>query len=219
MKFGPYFINYPDSLRMDGVSLDLVHDTYHIVGSNGSGKSTLLSAIVDECNKQSYEYSFINQNYRANWLWWKSIRQNLEYPLNLGGGKLSIESNSEYVYHKKWLEPLLSKKTQVDFSQMNEQESVGVSGGQLQKLVFLRELVLKPQLLLLDEAFSALDVEAVIEICNWLKEAQKRLNFKILSISHDPQILKLLGGHVIEVVKDKNFEVTVRSTDLQYYKD
>jgi ABC-type Mn2+/Zn2+ transport system ATPase subunit len=217
MKFGPYSIDYPNSLIMNDVELDLVYNTYHIIGSNGSGKSTLLNAIIEECDKQSYEYAFINQNYRANWLWWKSIRQNLEYPLNKSGGNSRIEDNSEYSYHEQWLSPLLSKKTQVDFSTMNEQNSMGVSGGQLQKLVFLRELVLKPQLLLLDEAFSALDTEAVKEICAWLKEAQKRINFKIISISHDPKIIGYLGGHVLEVTKSKDFEVTVEQVDISHY--
>ena len=217
MKFGPYSIEYPGSLIMKELEIDLVYNTYHIVGSNGSGKTTLLNMVIEECDRQSYEYAFINQNYRANWLWWKSIRQNLEYPLNMFGGNSKIEDNSEFKYHEKWLTPLLSKQTQVDFSKMNEQTSVGVSGGQLQKLVFLRELILKPQILLLDEAFSALDTEAVKEICAWLKEAQKRINFKILSISHDPKIIGYLGGHVLEVSKDKNLQVNVRQVDISQY--
>lgn len=211
MKFGPFNLVYPGSLTLDNVSVEISNSTYHIVGKNGTGKSTIMTQILKQAGNQSLEYAYINQNYRSNWLWWKSIRQNLEYPLNLysTGPHLKIETNSEYPYHKDWLAPLLDQKNQVDFSTQNELDNIGVSGGQLQKLVFLRELILKPQLLLLDEAFSALDVEAVEEICSWLKEAQQRLGFKIISISHDPKILEYLQGDVLEVKKDAKNNVTI----------
>ena len=209
MKFGPFNLIYPDSLIIKDIELDLDQKIYHIVGKNGSGKSTIMNSILEECNTQSLEYAFINQNYRSNWLWWKSIRQNLEFPLNLNGGSAVIEDNTEYRYHKDWLDPLLNKQNQVDFSVENELNSIGVSGGQLQKLVFLRELILKPQLLMLDEAFSALDVEAVRDICKWLLEAQERIGFKIISISHDPKILQYLPGEILEVRKSKAFKLSV----------
>ena len=209
MRFGPFSLTYPESLIIDDISLDLDKPVYHIVGKNGSGKSTLLNLVLDACESDSFEYAFINQNYRENWLWWKSIRENLEYPLNLDGGQAKIEDNTEYRYHQAWLEPLLNKRTQVDFSTQSESASAGVSGGQLQKLVFLRELLLKPQLLFLDEAFSALDVEAVRDICSWLLEAQGRIGFKIISISHDPKILGYLPGEILEVRKDEDYRVSV----------
>lgn len=211
MHFGPFNLVYPDSLVIEDIRLELEKPVYHIVGKNGSGKSTLLNLVLDACESDSFEYAFINQNYRENWLWWKSIRQNLEYPLNLNGGQAKIEDNTEYEYHRDWLEPLLNKRTQVDFSKQSETASAGVSGGQLQKLVFLRELLLKPQLLFLDEAFSALDVEAVRDICRWLLSAQERIGFKIISISHDPKILEYLPGEILEVRKDEANRVSVRN--------
>lgn len=218
MKFGPFSVSWPGSLLIKDVEIELDKQVYHIVGKNGTGKSTLLNCIVNECNIQSLEYAFINQNYRENWLWWKSIRQNLEFPLNIHGGNSRIEDNTEYQHHKDWLDPLLEKQNQVDFSLQSETSSVGVSGGQLQKLVFLRELILKPQLLFLDEAFSALDVEAVRDICQWLMEAQQRIGFKIVSISHDPKILEYLPGEILEVRKNKSFEVSVRNNPSFHYE-
>ena len=211
MRFGPFSLSYPGSLQIEDVTLDLDKPVYHIVGKNGSGKSTILNLVLEACAKDSFEYAFINQNYRENWLWWKSIRQNLEFPLNLDGTNARIEDNTEYAFHQDWLEPLLNKKPQADFSSQSETSSAGVSGGQLQKLVFLRELILKPQLLFLDEAFSALDVEAVRDICAWLLESQKRIGFKIISISHDPKILTYLPGEILEVTKDQDNQVHIKN--------
>ncbi|NJS41704.1 ATP-binding cassette domain-containing protein [Candidatus Gracilibacteria bacterium] len=102
-------------------------------------------------------------------------------------------------------------RSQFDFSKNNEINSVELSGGQLQRLVLFRELLLKPKILLLDEAFSALDIEVVEELITWLLKEQSEMGFIILNICHDKRILKLMNGAVL-LISNENQELKITET-------
>jgi putative ABC transport system ATP-binding protein len=211
-KFGPFNLDLLPALNISNLSLDLEANISHFWGENGVGKSTVMNLVLEELLERDINFAFVNQNYRQNWLWWYTIEQNLM----LAAGR---KSSSEFyrlpqvIDQWHWLEKILKNKTNnVDFSKQDEINSVNLSGGQLQRLTLFREILRQPDYLLLDEVFSALDKDVAAKLIEWLLLEQNKYGFKIVTISHDTEILKLLPGHVYDFEKDStaNLKITKR---------
>ena len=128
---------------------------YTIVGPNGCGKSTLLSIIAGTLEKDSGELSFEKQNAKIGYVWqdyrsslfpWLSISENISFPLKLCGmPPLERKKAVQNLINDFGMDINLSKKI------------YHLSGGQQQLISLLRALIINPDLILLDEPFSALD--------------------------------------------------------------
>ncbi|NJK71054.1 MAG: ATP-binding cassette domain-containing protein [Thermales bacterium] len=182
------------------------------MGAKRNWKTTLLKQVVKYCQQNKVDFAYIDQNYRSTWLWWKSIKKNLELAIQTKYPGSQLDNLSSYTNQQSWFGPLINKsRSQFDFSKNNEINSVELSGGQLQRLVLFRELLLKPKILLLDEAFSALDIEVVEELITWLLKEQSEMGFIILNICHDKRILKLMNGAVL-LISNENQELKITET-------
>lgn len=74
-----------------------------------------------------------------------------------------------------------------------------ISGGQKQRVALARALATRPDIVLLDEPFSALDPALRVRMRAELRALQDSLDVPMLTISHDPDDVAALGEHVLEI--------------------
>lgn len=156
-----------------------------IVGPSGCGKSTLLSLL---CNLIKPEAGTIyirppenNPDSRMGYMLqkdnlfeWRSIYKNVMLGLEINNKK--TPENIAYVNH------LLEQYELAEFKSARPSQ---LSGGMRQRAALIRTLALKPDILLLDEPFSALDYQTRLEvredICNILRSEKKT----VILVTHD----------------------------------
>lgn len=156
-----------------------------IIGPSGCGKSTLLSIIAGLEEKTSGKIYIEGEEFEGTspkigymlqrdcLLEWRSILSNTMFGLEIKGKK---EEAKEYV------EELLRKYDLYDFKDKYPSE---LSGGMRQRVALIRTLAVKPKILLLDEAFSALDYQTRIMVTNDIYNILQKESITAIMVTHD----------------------------------
>ena len=157
-----------------------------IIGPSGCGKSTLLSIISGLETKTNGEIYIEGEKVEGIspkigymlqkdcLLDWITIWSNTILGLEIKG-KVNEEN-------KKYVENLLKKYNLYEFKNKYPSE---LSGGMRQRVALIRTLAIKPKILLLDEAFSALDYQTRIMVTNDIYNILKKEKITTLMVTHD----------------------------------
>ena len=161
------------------ISFDVKEGEYiSIIGPSGCGKSTLLSIIAGLENKTSGEICIDGKiGYmlqKDNLLEWRTIYKNV-----LLGLEIQKENTDE---NKKYVEELLKKYGLYEFK---DKYPTQLSGGMRQRVALIRTLAIRPNILLLDEAFSALDYQTRLMVTEDIYKILKNENITALMVTHD----------------------------------
>ncbi|MBX3643353.1 MAG: ABC transporter ATP-binding protein [Rubrivivax sp.] len=205
-----------DFAAVQGVSFQLRRGhTLGVVGESGSGKTTLGLALLRLLEPSGGEVRFhgrdlatlsererralrrriqiVFQNPYAALNPRFSIRQTLLEPMalhGLGADGAEREERARGLLHKVGLEADALGKYPHEFS-----------GGQRQRIAIARCLSLEPEVLVLDEAVSALDVSVQAQVLNLLRDLQDEFGLAYVFISHDLGVVRFVADEVL-VMKD-----------------
>lgn len=207
---------------VDGISFDIKPgETYGLVGESGSGKSTTGRSIIRLYKPTSGQIIFNGEDIsgKMNSKALKELRTNMQMifqdpmaclnprkkvldiiaqGLDIHKAYSSIEERNEKVYEMLELVGLSREHA----SRYPHQ----FSGGQRQRVGIARALIMNPDLIIADEAISALDVSIQAQVVNLMKKIQKETNIAYLFIAHDLSMVKYISdrigvlhlGHLVE---------------------
>lgn len=177
-----YFSDKGETQALQDISFDVERGEFvSIVGPSGCGKTTILSLIAGLIKATSGNITFTDEKayvgymfQKDNLLEWRTILGNVYLGLELQ--KTKTKENIEYV------NALLKKYNLWDFRDKYPRE---LSGGMRQRVALIRTLALRPQILLLDEAFSALDYQTRLDVCDDVYSIIKQEKLTAILVTHD----------------------------------
>jgi NitT/TauT family transport system ATP-binding protein len=157
-----------------------------IIGPSGCGKSTLLSIIaglenkssgkiyIDEIEAEDISSKIGYMLQKDSLLEWRTIYNNVIFGLEITHRK--TKENEEYV------KELLKKYNLYEFK---DKYPTQLSGGMRQRVALIRTLAIRPEILLLDEAFSALDYQTRITVTKDIYSILRNENITTVMVTHD----------------------------------
>lgn len=218
--------NYGAFAALKGVSFDLLAgETLAVVGESGSGKSTLARILL-----RLDEPDFGSALWKGRDLFKLSpaelykLRRDLQMvfqdPTQSLNPRMTVYQliSEAWVIHPdilpkaRWRERVAELLTQVGLGP----EHMGryphqFSGGQRQRIAIARALALEPQLIICDEAVSALDVSVQAQVIALLDKLRKEMGIAFIFIAHDLPVVRDFADHVMVMQKGEVVELgTVR---------
>ena len=206
---------------VDDVSFSVARGTTHaIVGQSGSGKSTLarmICAFEEPSAGTAYlEGADINelaekdprQLRRRVQMVYQNPYGSLDPRQSIGSAIAEPLRNLSSLSRTQIREKVTEVLDQVSLPEALANRRAGeLSGGQRQRVAIARALVLEPELLVLDEAVSALDVTVQARILELLDELQEELDLTYLFISHDLAVVREISDTVSVMSKGRQVEL------------
>ncbi len=215
-------------LALDRLNIDINSgDIYTFIGPSGCGKSTFLyvlsgilkdyagNVLVDgrDINPKTQRIGLILQNYGL--LPWKNIYKNIMLGIKIKDREKVLDEYGIYILKKLGIETLLNRYPKE------------LSGGQQQRVAIARAFILKPDLLLMDEPFSALDAITREEMQELFLNIWKENSVTTVFITHSVDEALYLGskivvfspspGRILEVLENPCFQADNLRYRDEYY--
>ena len=197
---------------VDGISFKIYPgETYGLVGESGSGKSTTGRSIIRLYKPTDGEVIFNGANISGK-------LSSKELKLLRTKMQMIFQDPMACLNPRKKVLDIIAEGLDIhhEYSSIEERnekvyavlEHVGLardhatryphqfSGGQRQRIGIARALIMQPDLIIADEAISALDVSIQAQVVNLMKEIQKNTNTAFLFIAHDLSMVKYISDHI-----------------------
>ncbi|MBS6024218.1 MAG: ABC transporter ATP-binding protein [Paeniclostridium sordellii] len=189
-------VGYEEKIIIENLSLNIKKgEVVSIIGPNGCGKSTLLKSLSRMIKPVSGDIYIQSENIKS--LKNKAISQKvcLLSQHNDVPGDLTVE---ELVYfgripHKKWYESKIKSDEELvnwaientGLTRYKNTPISSLSGGERQRAYIAQALCQKPDVLLLDEPTTYLDISYQLELMELVREINERLNITIVMVLHE----------------------------------
>ena len=221
-----------------GVSFQLRKGhTLGVVGESGSGKTTMGLTLLRLHEPSGGEALFEGRDLlKLSGPDWQAMRRRIQVVFQNPYASL----NPRFSIQQTLLEPMqihaigkddgerlarataLLKKVGLDESALAKYPHE-FSGGQRQRIAIARCLTLDPEVLVLDEAVSALDVSVQAQVLNLLKDLQDELGLSYIFISHDLAVVRFISDEVLvmqqgDVVEQAHAETLLANPQQDYTK-
>lgn len=187
-----------------------------IIGPSGCGKSTLLSIIAGLENKTTGEIYIEDEKVEGIspkigymlqkdcLLEWRNIFNNAMLGIEI---KRKKDENS-----KEYVKSLLKKYNLYEFKDKYPSE---LSGGMRQRVALIRTLAVKPKIMLLDEAFSALDYQTRIMVTNDIYSILKKEKITTIMVTHDISEAISMSDRVLVISRRPGRLVDIHKMDFK----
>ena len=216
MEFKNFSFYYPEEKEasLKDISFKLNKgETLGIVGKSGSGKSTLVKQIlrfynfdknkvfINNVPYEDYEITSVRSKFgyvsQENILLSKTVRENILF------GSVSEDDERIINVIKKadFYKDIQNLEKGLDT--VVGERGLGLSGGQKQRISLARALYRDPEILVLDDSFSAIDANTESKIINSLKENRKNrtniiISHRISAVEHADLILVMDNGEIVD---------------------
>lgn len=215
-------ITVNSKVLVDNISFKLDENkTLGIIGQSGSGKTLTVLSIIGLLDRKVYKISgnikFLNKEIlglnekEIALIRLSDIAMVYQNPFNTFSPVEKINKQLDRIYRIKKL-----KRDDIKIKKLLEKVSLNesylkkypheMSGGELQRMVIVTALLLKPEIIIFDEPTTSLDINTGRSIIKLLKKLKKEEKFSIIFISHDLDMIEDVSDELIVMKNGKIVE-------------
>lgn len=177
--------------RLEEVTFELERgDFLGLVGSNGSGKSTLLKALLGLVRPYRGRIDWASPRPRIGYVP-QSEQIDPAWPMRVRD-LLKLTASLQYpIFPRRSCPPSLIEGAMdmVGVAHLGDRLLENLSGGELQRVLLARALVLEPEVVLLDEPTAAMDLIAAQSFLSLIEDLREQGQLTLILISHDLNVL------------------------------
>ncbi|ENZ5586002.1 ABC transporter ATP-binding protein [Enterococcus faecalis] len=214
MKINSFSYPKEEAVALENIQFSLQEgETLGIVGKTGAGKTTILKLLMREYDQYQGTISFGKHNIKNytldalmgamgyvpqdHFLFSMTVRDNIRFA-KPDLEQAAVEQAAELAFINQEI-----KAFPEGYDTMVGERGVSLSGGQKQRISIARALIVEPELLILDDALSAVDAKTEEAILSNLKETRQEKTtiitaHRLSSVMHAKEILVLDEGKIIE---------------------